>query len=304
MWDSRWWFIQLIELSASILLSLSVFITHYIRLLDTLMKALTELKRSNMELENFSSVAAHDLAEPLRMVSSYCTLISRSASGKLDEKEKEYLAFAVDGAKRMSVLIKQLLEYSRIGRSEKSPEEANCENIVNQALKNLEVAIMEQNAEVKRDVLPTVLGNPVLLCQLFQNLISNGIKYRKPDASPVICISAKKKGSEWIFSVRDNGIGIKPEYLDQIFIMFKRLHGRAEYSGTGIGLATCKKIAEIHGGRIWAESQPGEGSTFFFSIPVGKPSSINVTDSRNSLATDSRSRILNGFVFKRTTKEF
>lgn len=271
IWHSRWWMIQLSEILATLFLSLSLFVTHNRRLSKNrceLKEAVSQLKRANSELENFSSVAAHDLAEPLRTIASYCQLLERNYGEKLDAQGKQFLHFAVDGSKRMHILIKELLTYSRIGKTEAPLIETDCQTLVNDTLFNLEVAIKEKGAEIKAENLPTVQANPVLLGELFQNLISNALKYQKVGSLPKIAISADKKEREWVFSIRDNGIGIKSEYLEQIFEMFKRLHSKGEYAGTGIGLATCKKIVTLHGGNIWVQSKIGEGSTFYFSLPA------------------------------------
>lgn len=233
---------------------------------EHLKEALTELERSNKELEEFAYIASHDLQEPLRMVSSFLQLIESKHKGKLDEKTDQYIAFAVDGAMRMQNLIVDLLTYSRLFRmAEFSP--VDLKQVLKEAMSNLTAVIRESNATVTNDDLPTVSGDKLRLVQLFQNLISNAIKFRKPDTPPLVHVSAKKEGREWVFSVRDNGIGIGPEYFHRIFQIFQRLHTREEYPGTGIGLTLCKKIVEGHNGRIWVESIPGEGSTFYFALP-------------------------------------
>ncbi|MBD1922960.1 PAS domain S-box protein [Microcoleus sp. FACHB-831] len=226
-----------------------------------------ELARSNADLAQFAYVASHDLQEPLRMVASYTQLLSRRYKGKLDEDADEFIAFAVDGANRMQKLIKDLLEYSRIGTRGKQFAPVECESIFEDAIANLQIAIEESGAIVKRDALPTVWGDSTQLGQLLQNLIGNAIKFCG-NPPPRIHVSAQKGENEWIFSVRDNGIGIEPDQRDRIFVIFQRLHSRAEYPGTGIGLALCKKIVERHGGQIWVQSQPGQGSVFHFTIPL------------------------------------
>ena len=227
---------------------------------------LGDLERSNEELEQFAYVASHDLQEPLRMVSSYVQLLSKRYKGKLDSDADEFIYYAVDGAKRMQEMIKSLLTYSRVGTHGKSLEPVDCEAVLDQALENLAIAIEESGAVITRDPMPDVVADDVQLVQLFQNLIGNGIKYHG-EKSPCIHVSAKKENDEWVFSVKDNGIGIDPEYKDQIFKIFQRLHDK-EYSGTGIGLSVCKKIVERHGGKIWVESEPGVASTFYFTIPI------------------------------------
>ncbi|OEU43824.1 hypothetical protein BGV40_02065 [Methanosarcina sp. Ant1] len=228
---------------------------------------LEELALSNAELEQFAYVASHDLQEPLRMVVSYLQLLQRRYQGKLDEKADKFIYFAVDGASRMQSLINDLLEFSRVTTRAREPEPKDCEFILNQVLSDLELFIKENKATVSHDPLPEVMADYTQLVQLFQNLIVNGIKFHGKEA-PKIHISAEKIASEWVFSVRDNGIGIDPQYSEKIFEVFKRLHKKEEYPGTGIGLAICKKIIERHGGHIWVESELGKGSTFCFTLPI------------------------------------
>ena len=235
---------------------------------EELKRTAAELARSNRELEQFAYVASHDLQEPLRMVSSYTQLLARRYQAQLDADANEFIAFAVDGANRMQRLINDLLTYSRVGTHGKGFESTDCTAVLEQALANLKAAIEQSDAVVTHDPLPTVMADNLQLVQLFQNLIGNAIKFHGEEP-PRVHVSAEQKGNEWVFSVRDNGIGIDPRYTERLFILFQRLHTREEYPGTGIGLAICKKIAERHGGRIWVESQPGMGSTFYFTIPIG-----------------------------------
>ena len=226
-----------------------------------------ELKRSNDDLQQFAYIAAHDLQEPLRMVASYTQLLAKRYKGRLDSDADEFIAFAVDGAHRMQLLIVDLLAYCRVETTGKEFRETSSEAALEQALLNLRGTILESSGVVTHDLLPTVLADATQLVQLFQNVVGNAIKYRSPEP-PRVHVSAKKNsGSEWIFSMRDNGLGIEPKYFEKIFVMFQRLHSREEFSGTGIGLTVCKKIAERHGGRMWVESEPGKGSTFYFALP-------------------------------------
>lgn len=225
-----------------------------------------ELARSNAELQQFAYIASHDLQEPLRMVTSYLQLFARRYQNQLDSNADEFIAYAVDGATRMQSLINDLLAYSRVGTRIAPFEAVDCNLVVQQVIRNLEVAIAESQATITCDPLPVVIGDKTQLTQVFQNLISNAIKFRGAEL-PQVYIAADRQNREWCFSVRDNGIGIEPEYADRIFVIFQRLHNRTEYPGTGIGLAICKKIVERHGGQIWIQSELGQGATFYFTIP-------------------------------------
>ena len=226
-----------------------------------------ELARSNADLQQFAYVASHDLQEPLRMVASYTQLLARRYKGRLDDDADEFIGFAVDGATRMQHLIQDLLAYSRVGTRGKEFVATDTNVLVDRVVVDLAARIEETGAVVTRGDLPTVVVDAVQLGQVFQNLIVNAIKFHGAQP-PRVRIDARTDGEYYLFSVADNGIGIEPQYLNRIFVIFQRLHGQGEYPGTGIGLAICKKIVERHGGRIWVESQPGQGSTFNFTIPM------------------------------------
>jgi PAS domain S-box-containing protein len=225
-----------------------------------------ELQRSNAELEQFAYVASHDLQEPLRMVASYAELLAERYQGKLDAKADKYIGYAVDGAKRMQRLVNDLLLFSRAGRHEPKVQSIDCNTLVADVLKGLDRAVTASGAKIEVSPLPAVVTDAVQMSQVFQNLIGNAIKFRGGKA-PLIKISAGRRGADWLFSVADNGIGIEEQYSERIFQMFQRLHDRSSYEGNGIGLPIAKKIVERHGGRIWFESTPGEGTTFHFTIP-------------------------------------
>jgi signal transduction histidine kinase len=228
-----------------------------------------DLERSNTELEQFAYVASHDLQEPLRKVASFCQLLERRYKGKLDDRADQYIGFAVDGAKRMQVLINDLLAFSRVGRIVREPVVVSCDAVLEQAMANVSGAIELAGATVESDPLPTVSAEVPLLTAVFQNLISNALKFHG-DEPPHVRVSAKPAGEFWEFSFADNGIGIDAEYAERIFVIFQRLHNKADYPGTGIGLAMCRKIVEYHGGTIWLDTAVESGSRFCFTLPVIK----------------------------------
>jgi len=234
---------------------------------EELGQTLAALEHSNTELQNFAYVASHDLQEPLRMVSSFTQLLAKRYQGKLDKDADEFISYAVDGANRMQRLINDLLDYSRVTTRGRPFAPTDTEAIFGQVVAKLKLTIEESEAAVTHDPLPPVIADDMQLVQLFQNLIGNAVKFRGQEP-PQVHISARQEGKEWVFSVRDNGIGIEPQYFERIFIIFQRLHSREDYPGTGAGLAVCKNIVERHGGRIWVESEPGKGSTFHFTIPL------------------------------------
>lgn len=229
-----------------------------------------ELLRSNSELEQFAFVASHDLQEPLRMVGSYVQLLERNYADVLDDEGREFIAYAVDGAKRMQSLIDDLLAFSRIGTKGRDLVWVSADQALDEALSNLRVAIDECGAQITRDPLPRVRADVGQLVQLFQNLLGNSIKYRRDDA-PTIHVGVVDRDDEWQFSIEDDGIGIEPKFAERVFEVFQRLHTRAEYPGTGMGLAICKKIVERHLGRIWLETEASEGASFMFTLPHQSP---------------------------------
>lgn len=233
---------------------------------DELERKARELTRSNDELQQFAYVASHDLQEPLRMVSSYTQLIVRRYDAQLDADGREFMGYIVDGAARMKQLIEDLLAYSRVGTRGAGLQDVDSGTALDKALANLRAAREASGAEVTRGDLPQVIADGAQLVQLFQNLIGNAMKFRGKEP-PRIHVEAQEQAEAWVFTVKDNGIGLDPQYSDRIFLMFQRLHNKAEYAGTGIGLAICKKIVERHGGRIWVDSRPGEGATFGFTLP-------------------------------------
>ncbi|MCP4353709.1 MAG: response regulator [Desulfobacterales bacterium] len=249
-------------------------ITRYKAAEKSLREQALELERSNKDLEQFAYMVSHDLTEPLRMVTSYLKLLERRYKGKLDADADDFIGFAVDGAARMHMLINDMLTLSRVGTRGKPFDPVETGDILEKSLENLSVAVRENNACVTCDPLPKVTADSSQLVQVFQNLISNAIKFKREEP-PRIHVTAEKKDTEWVFSFRDNGIGIASEYYDRIFAIFQRLHGRNKYPGTGIGLAVCKKIVERHGGQIWLESQESIGSVFYFTIPIIFPECEN-----------------------------
>ena len=249
--------------------SISTDITERKLLEKQMETTVNELKRSNEELERFAYVSSHDLQEPLRMVTLYSQLLERRYKDSLDSDADDFIGYIVENAKRMKQLIDDLLEYSRVASQAKEFENVELEKVLNIVLTNLSVSIAENNVKVTHESLPTVFVDNNQMMQVFQNLITNAIKFRGVEP-PEINISAQKGQTEWTFSISDNGIGIKPEHQKQIFDVFKRLHTREEYPGTGIGLSIVQKIIKHHGGRIWVESEPGNGSTFYFTIPIYK----------------------------------
>ena len=266
-----WWFRFLGVLA----IGLFTFAFYWIRInavkaqkakLQSLVEAQTaQLVQKNRELEQFAYVASHDLQEPLRTTSSFVELLQKDYKGKLDAKADKYLTFISQASDRMKVLIHDLLEYSRIGRK-KELTPIDCNSLLREVVADLDLVIRENKAKVNFDRLPVINGYPTEMKQLFQNLVSNAIKFHKPDEHPQINISGIRENGHWRFVCEDNGIGIPQEHQERIFIIFQRLHTRSQYEGSGIGLANCKKIVELHGGNIWVESLPGEGSAFHFTI--------------------------------------
>ncbi|MFJ8749136.1 ATP-binding protein [Streptomyces sp. NPDC102441] len=229
----------------------------------------TELRRSNSELEQFAYVASHDLQEPLRKVASFCQLLDKRYNSELDERGRQYIDFAVDGAKRMQVLINDLLTFSRVGRVQQSWKPVDLDTSLDRALSNLTLAVEESGAVVVReDPLPELLGDSTSLTMVWQNLVGNAVKFRRHDVPCRITVGCVREGDDWHMTVADNGIGIAPEFADKVFVIFQRLHARDEYEGTGIGLSLCRKIIEFHGGRIWLDPEPAQGTLIHFTLPV------------------------------------
>jgi signal transduction histidine kinase len=237
---------------------------------EDLARKVEELARSNADLEQFAYVASHDLQEPLRMVAAYTQLLAERYRGKLDENADKFIGYASEGALRMQTLIQDLLAFSRVGRNGIACGRVDCDAAMEEVLKSLGPAMQESGAVVTHGELPAVWADRSQMAQVFQNLIGNAIKFRGKEP-PVISVQAEKAGQQWLFSVSDNGIGIAPEYAENIFVVFQRLHARTEYPGNGIGLAICKKIIERNGGKIWVEAQAGHGSVFKFTMPCDAP---------------------------------
>jgi signal transduction histidine kinase len=237
-----------------------------------------ELERSNADLEQFAYVASHDLQEPLRMVTAYTQLLAERYQGKLDADADKFIGYASEGAQRMQVLIQDLLAFSRVGRNV-ARREVECNSMMLEILQTLSSSIQESGAAITAGALPTLWGDRTQLAQIFQNLIGNAIKFRKQEEPLVISVSAEKNDLEWRFKVTDNGIGIAPEHLENVFVVFQRLHARTEYPGNGIGLAICKKIVERSGGKIWVESEVGHGSSFIFTLPLASCSAPEAAQS-------------------------
>jgi signal transduction histidine kinase len=234
---------------------------------DILIAKEIELTRSNQYLNQFANMASHDLREPLRMVKQFVLLLSKRYKDKLDSDGNEFIGFCVDGVERMEDMIKSILDYAKLNKLGISLEVTNSEVALERAKMNLWTAIQESSAEITNDDLPLLKFDPGQLTQIFQNLLGNAIKYRSPDISSKIHIKVEKKGKNWLFCVSDNGIGIKPENFEKIFIQFQRLHSNQEYEGIGLGLSFCKKIIKQYGGEMWVESKAGQGSSFFFLLP-------------------------------------
>jgi len=226
-----------------------------------------DLERSNTDLERFAFVASHDLQEPLRMVTCFSQLLALSYKGQLDAQADEYLEYIQTGTKRMAALIEDLLSYSQIVHATEKDVPVDCNTVLDNVLESSRVMVADNGAVITSDPLPTVDGDEGQIGQLFHNLLTNALKYRKREVAPHVHISAQRTANEWVFSFRDNGIGIASEYWEQVFLIFKRLHKKADYPGTGIGLALCRRIIEGRAGRIWLESMPGVGSTFYFTWP-------------------------------------
>ncbi len=252
------------------------------------------LTESNSALEQFAYVASHDLQEPLRTMSAYAQLLTNKYGGKLDSEADQFLSFIVSASIRMSALVKDLLAYARLATEEERPSSVALDEDLEAALTHLDQAIEESGASVTHDPLPTLQVDRGQMVRLFQNLVGNAVKYRKPGQPSKVHIGAAQKGSEWVISIRDNGIGFDPKYASSIFAPFKRLHTSDEYPGTGVGLAICRRIVQAQGGRIWAESKPGEGTTFFFTLPVESAQPLRHTPPIESPRPDASIKVTGG----------
>lgn len=244
-----------------------------------MVRKVEELARSNAELEQLAYAASHDLQEPVRMVVAYTELLSERYRGKLDESADKFIDYASEGAMRMQAMIQDLLAFSRVGRLS-AWESVDCNAVMKEAVQNLACLIQESGAIVTYEGLPAIWSHRAQIMQVFQNLVGNALKFRQ-QVPPEITVTAEQSGGNWEFSVKDNGIGIAPEYFDKIFVVFQRLHSRREYQGNGIGLSICKKIVERHGGRLWVESQSGKGSTFNFTAPIAVPEKQITSDAKS-----------------------
>jgi PAS domain S-box-containing protein len=249
-----------------LILEMGIDITERKQAEDGLQQTLADLTRSNADLQQFAYVASHDLQEPLRNVASCLQLLEKKYKNNIDAKANQYIQYAVESSVRMKALIQDLLTYSRVGTIGQPPKQTDCEQVLDRTVKNLRSAISEAGAVITHNPLPTIFAEDAQLLQVFQNLIGNAIKFRRVEP-PLVHVSAIKNKKEWIFSVKDNGVGIESRHLDRIFVIFQRLHKRSQYGGTGIGLAIVKKVVELHNGRVWVESEFGSGTTFYFTIP-------------------------------------
>jgi PAS domain S-box-containing protein len=258
-----------VEISLSPVDGEETLVTAVIRDISERKREAEALARSNTELKQFAYFASHDLQEPLRAVGGFCQLLAEKYHGQLDAQGQQWLGYIVDGAKHMQALVEGLLRFSRVEAEGKAFVAGPAADIVAEGVRNLDAMIRESGAEITCGELPSLQADPWQLVTVFQNLIGNAIKFRSKEP-PRIRVSAERNGTDWVFQVRDNGIGIDPKHHDRIFVMFQRLHRREVYPGTGIGLALCKRIVERHGGRIWLHSEPGKGSAFFFSIPAAQ----------------------------------
>ncbi|TAF10481.1 MAG: cyanobacterial phytochrome A, partial [Nostocales cyanobacterium] len=258
---------RFVEIKAALELRKAI-VNIVLRQADELAQLASDLERSNAELKKFAYVASHDLQEPLNQVANYVQLLEMRYEAQLDEDAKEFINYAVEGVSLMQTLIDDVLAYSKVDTQAIAFQVTEVETALERALSNLRKRISESGTTITHDPLPTVMADSTQIMQLFLNLVGNAIKFRSHEP-PQIHIGAERLEDEWLFSVRDNGIGIDPQFSDRIFIIFQRLHTRDEYPGTGMGLAICKKIVECHRGRIWVESQLGQGATFYFTIPAG-----------------------------------